>query len=410
MAELISMRCRVSHPFILIERRLKLGMLVQLDTDPMARPEKALLNIGLIIDHSGSMSGEKLAEARRAAGQLVDQLRGDDVVSVVQFSDVADAVVEATRAKDRAAIRSRIEQIETGGGTNVYKGFKAGSEEVKKNTSEKQLNRCVVLSDGQHYGSPSKSKIIAFAEELRGREGISTSCLGFGEDYDRELLEGMVKAGGGNLYHIQQTEDLGKVFQQEFVRLQSTVAQNVKARVTFPAAAQYEVLNPGYAIKQEGRILEVEMADMESGRTQTLAIEIVAQFNVPGRVRVAQVEVTYTDRTTGKEGRGAQDVFTQIVHEPAQVTEHIDRGVQNELERIRALSRLKSVADGVDDGTVQRDEAVKTIQRLAQDILSHPADGATIARIYADALKTIDREGGARQLSTESMGATRGRT
>ncbi len=52
-----------------------------------AKKERPFYGIGLVIDHSGSMAGRPLEEAKRCAAFVVDRMRVDDHISLVQFDN-----------------------------------------------------------------------------------------------------------------------------------------------------------------------------------------------------------------------------------------------------------------------------------------------------------------------------------
>ena len=56
------------------------------------------VNIALVLDRSGSMKGEKIQQAKRAALAAIDRLRDDDIVSVVTYDTNVRVLVPATRA------------------------------------------------------------------------------------------------------------------------------------------------------------------------------------------------------------------------------------------------------------------------------------------------------------------------
>jgi len=66
--------------------------------DSTKQAERSPLNIALIIDRSGSMSGEKLAYARNAAAHVVSLLQGQDHVSVITFDNNVQIVSPSMQA------------------------------------------------------------------------------------------------------------------------------------------------------------------------------------------------------------------------------------------------------------------------------------------------------------------------
>ena len=60
------------------------------------------LNLGLVIDRSGSMAGNSLKQALKAAETLVNHLGPDDVVSLVVYDDKVDTILPPTNVTDKA--------------------------------------------------------------------------------------------------------------------------------------------------------------------------------------------------------------------------------------------------------------------------------------------------------------------
>src|SRR6476619_4244078 len=61
--------------------------------------------------------------------------------------------------------------------------------------------------------------------------GITTSTIGFGEDYDEELLRSMAEAGGGHSYYIENPDQAPGVFEEEIEGLLSLAAQNIEVKI-----------------------------------------------------------------------------------------------------------------------------------------------------------------------------------
>ncbi|NLF58164.1 MAG: VWA domain-containing protein, partial [Candidatus Hydrogenedens sp.] len=72
------------------------------------------VNVAIVLDKSGSMSGEKLAKAKDAAIMVIERLRPDDIVSVVAYDSVVTVLVPATKASDQAGIFAAIRSVWAG--------------------------------------------------------------------------------------------------------------------------------------------------------------------------------------------------------------------------------------------------------------------------------------------------------
>ena len=90
------------------------------------------LNLAVVLDKSGSMTGAKIEKTKQAAMQLVDRLQPDDIFSLVIFSDEARVVVPAQHVENKAALKAKIEAIEAGGSTALYAGVNMGAGQIRE--------------------------------------------------------------------------------------------------------------------------------------------------------------------------------------------------------------------------------------------------------------------------------------
>src|SRR5579884_3993633 len=83
------------------------------EREPTAPIERASLALALVLDRSGSMSGEKIRTARRAAQALLGRLDERDTAAVVIFDDLVETLVPATRmtAEAKAAAMAALRRI-----------------------------------------------------------------------------------------------------------------------------------------------------------------------------------------------------------------------------------------------------------------------------------------------------------
>src|SRR5690606_10936689 len=90
------------------------------------------MNLAIVVDKSGSMKGERIANAMNAAVAAVERMRDGDSVTVVSFDTAAEVVVPPTRigSSNRASIESRIRSIRLGGDTCISCGLEEGARQL----------------------------------------------------------------------------------------------------------------------------------------------------------------------------------------------------------------------------------------------------------------------------------------
>ena len=119
---------------------------------------RAPLNLALVIDRSGSMSGEKIADAKNAAIHVIQQLQRNDIVSVVIYSDSVEVLIPATKVADKQRLIKRIRRIESNGNTALFAGVSKGAAEIRKFIDKERINRVILLSDGLANVGPSSPR------------------------------------------------------------------------------------------------------------------------------------------------------------------------------------------------------------------------------------------------------------
>jgi hypothetical protein len=202
----------------------------------------APLNVALVLDRSGSMSGDPFRNMVGAAETFVNQLRDGDRVSVIAFSDgvyeaVPPMVIDpSTRNLAIASIRS----LRDGGGTNFSGGLLAGLVEVFSAFQYWQVNQVILFSDGQpNIGITSAGELARIAERA-AEHGVSVTTIGFGMDHDELLMQGIADASGGYYYYVDKPGDFAQIFQREAGAMLRTAARGGQVAFALPPTVQLE--------------------------------------------------------------------------------------------------------------------------------------------------------------------------
>jgi Ca-activated chloride channel family protein len=216
---------------------------VQAPQAPTERPTRHPLHLALVIDRSGSMSGQPLAEAKRCAEFVLDGLMPSDRLSVVAYDDEAETLIPAIELHDKDAVRRAIRQIHDRGCTNLHGGWLQGAETLAPHTHERLTSRVILLSDGcANRGITEPDPIYAQCADL-ARAGVTTSTYGLGRSFSEELMIGMARHGLGSSYYGQTAEDLMDPFREEFELLNALCARRLQLEVTPAAGVNAKMLN-----------------------------------------------------------------------------------------------------------------------------------------------------------------------
>ena len=123
---------------------------------------------------------------KTTAIDLIRQLRPQDILSIVTFSDRAEVLLPAGHQPERRDLETQIQMIEANGGTEIYQGLEAGFFQVRENLSKNHINHIILLTDGRTYGDDSTCMSIG---EEAAANGVGISTLGIGDEVNDSFLD-----------------------------------------------------------------------------------------------------------------------------------------------------------------------------------------------------------------------------
>lgn len=182
------------------------------------------LNVCIVLDRSTSMKGESMDVVKSTAVQILRNLRPQDILSVVAFSDRAEVIIPASYHQDRSRLEARIQMIQPSGGTEIFQGLEAGAKEVMRSHDTKRLNHIILLTDGQTYGD--EEKCLGLASKLAERN-IGISAMGIGKEWNDTFLDILATRTGGSSAYIAEPQDIKRLLLEKFNTLAQTYAEDV---------------------------------------------------------------------------------------------------------------------------------------------------------------------------------------
>lgn len=300
------------------------------------------MNLAIVIDRSPSMLADnKIHYAKRAAEALVEQLQPDDRVALVAFDAAATIVLPSHRVANGTEVKAAIRSLDIGSATNVHAGMTTGAEQVARHLAAQQINRVIILSDGEtNTGVTDPDALANIASSWAGR-GIGITTMGVGVDFNEDLMVRLADHGAGNYYYINEATQLAAVFERELNQLAATVAQETALTVTLADGVQCTGV-PGYTFQQAGQRLTIPLGDVPAGATR----RILARLRVPtadaGPQRVAQTVLAYTNGANGRAVRHETPmlVVQRTASEEVVAANH-DLDVLEQNERVQAAETVE---------------------------------------------------------------------
>lgn len=267
--------------------------------------DRVPLNLCLILDHSGSMNGRPLETVKQAAGRLLDRLKPGDRFCAVAFDHKATVLVPNQIVEDPASIKRQIERLRPAGGTAIDEGIKLGIEELGKGKKE-AISQAFLLTDGENeHGDNNRCLKLA---KLAAEYNMTLNSLGFGDNWNQDILEKIADAGGGALAHIQRPEDAVEEFGKLFTRVQSVGLTNAYLLFSLMPNVRLAELKPiaqvapdtiELPVQQEGDRFMVRLGDLMKDVDRVVLANIYIGQLPEGRQAIGQLQIRYDDPTVG---------------------------------------------------------------------------------------------------------------
>jgi Ca-activated chloride channel family protein len=162
--------------------------------------ERKPVNLVMLLDVSGSMQGEKIANLRQAAVQFVNQMGNDDYLTLITFSDQPALLLNHEKVSEARAQATRtIESLLANGGTALFDAIAEGAQAIDRHTSSNVSNVMVVLTDGQDTASlrfDFDSNLVTAATA----NATTMFTIAYGGDADENILSDLARRANGNFY------------------------------------------------------------------------------------------------------------------------------------------------------------------------------------------------------------------
>jgi Ca-activated chloride channel family protein len=399
-----------------IDRKSRDRVYLRLSLKSLAAEKKrdrAPINVAIVVDRSGSMSGERLAAAKKGAHAALERLGGDDIVSFVSYNHEVEVLQKAGELKEgRTAIEREIDNLEASGTTALYAGVKEGGEQVKAFRSDVKVNRVVLLSDGlANVGPSTPGELASLGRELAGK-GISVSTIGLGLEYNEDLMQRLAAASDGNHVFVERPSDLAEIFDREFGDAISTAARDITITIECKAGFKPTRVLGREAEISGGRVtLKLNQLQADNERYVVVELDASAAATTGGEGEVASVGIDYLDLDSGARAAAKASASARFTDDAKEAEASVNKGVMSQVTEQVATENSEKAVELRDKGDVTAARKVLEDNALylnkQKSALGAGAMAAPSASIQSlDKLEAKSREA-AENLEGESWDRTR---
>lgn len=280
--------------------------------------DRPAANLVFLLDVSGSMnSPQKLPLLKKSLILLSKQLDSQDKVSIVVYAGASGVVLEPTSGNQTLEIEQALEKLTAGGSTNGQSGIQLAYRLAKKEYVAGGINRVILATDGDFNVGTSDVESLKKLIELKRKEGIALTTLGFGTgNYNDELMEQLADVGNGNYAYIDNLKEARKVLVEELSSTLLTIAQDVKIQIEFNPEVVKEYRLLGYenrALKREDfNNDKVDAGDIGAGHAVTALYELVLQTNTSSRIDPLRYQQTANKEKTIAHNSDSDSVSAEL--------------------------------------------------------------------------------------------------
>jgi Ca-activated chloride channel homolog len=345
-------------------RILEIHLQAPTSTNESNRPN---INLGIVLDRSGSMAGEKLEYVKEAARHVLDQLQKQDQVALVVYDDMVNVLSHSNNVTNgnRFELKQLISNIEAGNSTNLCDGWLSGCKEIAAAAQEGTINRTLLLTDGLANAGVTDPEILAqHAFELY-KDDVSTSTFGVGYGFNEHLLEAMANKGGGNFYFIERPEAIPQIFLKEFDELIGITARKVEIKLQLPSSIEWQVLG-GWSTEYKNGSLKIYVGDMLTDKT----LDIYLKLHIPAYEKSNELVITAKVFGQGEPGQLYEDQ-SKLVFQYADQKDVDAATVNKELmERFSVVELAETATEALKlERKGHRDEASRMLnQNITQNL------------------------------------------
>ena len=296
-APAVALRIELDRSVFAADTTEKAIVKVCLDGVRLSRPEaRQPVNLSIVLDRSGSMSGDRIERAKEAAIEAVSRLGPDDIISLVAYDTTAATLIPARCVGNSRDIERIIRSIRAGGNTALYAGVTQGASELRKNIEDRRyVHRIILLSDGQANEGPSSPDDLGRLGAALIREGIAVTTVGVGLGYNEDLMTRLALRSDGNTYFAESSSSLSRIFAAELGDVLNVVARGAVVHVEFPEGVR-PLAVVGRTGSVKGRRAEIVLGQIYGGQEKFALIEAEIIPTKAGMEReIARARVTCED-------------------------------------------------------------------------------------------------------------------
>jgi len=209
--------------------------------NPRGAGQKAVpKDVVIVFDHSGSMSGKKIDQAKDALRFVLKNLNEKDRFNVIAYNDLVepffDALVDVSR-KNLDETEDRLDRVDAGGGTNIHEALETAMKIIcsPKRADAKRPAYVIFLTDGiptvGRTPEQVKERVILADTSKANTRGARVFAFGIGYDVNIRLLDKLVGENRGKSDYVKPAENIETKIASLYAKIKNPVMTDLELSV-----------------------------------------------------------------------------------------------------------------------------------------------------------------------------------
>ena len=371
---LVSVSANLAQTKVLMGSDGRVSMAVRLMAAALSRKDEQQItpvDLVVVLDRSGSMNGQKINDACDAIIKLMGNLTPEDRLALVTYSNDVRRLCDLLpmNAANRAQLAALVNQVRSGGGTNLGGGLQRGIDTLFQTETSGSQRKMILISDGlanQGITDPTRLGQMASAA---AEHNFSISTVGVGLDFNEMLMTAIADHGVGQYYFLENPQAFAQVFKDECQSARQVAASGLELRIPLKDGVRL-VHAGGYPIEHQNGYAVIRPGDLLSGQERQLFLTFAIPADKEGKVIFDEIQVGYQHQGKARKLAKALNLTVACVQDHREVAASVDEKTWSRQVLQEDYNRLKAnVADAIRSGEQDKAEAeIKAYEAYAQEL------------------------------------------
>jgi len=334
---------------------LKIALIPALIKHAESRPP---LNIAIVLDRSGSMGGQKIADAKAGVIEAMNHISSNDRLSFIVYdNDVQTVFSGATlNSTTYAWHRQQVKHINSGGSTAIYAALQRARDVLREHQRGGWVNRVILLSDGLANVGPDDPASFRRLGAQLAEQGLMVSTIGLGLNFNEDLMTGLAQSGDGNAFFVESSHDLPYIFEQEMGQAVNVAATDVVMHIELPEGLR-PVRTIGRHGEVDGQTVRIDIKQLYGGQEKFALVEFAHDAQAEDALHKIKATIDYQDTQADQARQLTQATQVGFSKDEQTVLASVDKDVA-EAVALNRMAEAREQAIALSDKGENRAAAV----------------------------------------------------